>query len=766
MDNSQIDFLAEGGEMGELMRLKDWNQTPLGHPQGWPKSLQTMLGVILHSQFPMFIWWGPELICFYNDAYRPSLGREGKHPSILGQPAKQAWTEIWDIISPLIHQVLHDGKATWSEDQLIPIFRNGHLEDVYWTFSYSRINNDEGKPYGVLVTCVETTEKIINQQRLSESNDLLRFSTEAAQLGTWDYNPQTGKFIANDRLKAWFGLSPDDETELQLAVNAIAEKDRERVATAIAASLDYSIQAPYNIEYTIINPRTNKEIEVLVKGKPFFNEEGIAYRFSGTMEDMTDRNLAKRVREQSEQNLRNLVEQAPVAMCVLKGPTHSVEVANEKMIRLWGKQSAEVMYKPIFEGLPEAKEQGLEELLDNVYLTGQRFTARERPVNLPRESGIETVYQNFVYEPLKANDGNIEGVIAVTVDVTEQVIARIKAEEAGERARLAIDAGNLGTFDYDIKNRTAVISPRFCEIFGACPQSDHLELVNCIYQADRPIREKAIGEAMRTGKLFYEVRIQRKDGSLHWARIEGSVLKDNEGLPYRMLGIALDFTETKELEQEREEYIAIASHELRNPLTSLKLSLELLSTQIKETESAYFLEKSREQVRRLITMTSELLNVSKISAGVLDLNPEIFNLHDTVEECIATVQGGIQRNKYAVSGESNISIKGDKFRIEQVLINLLSNASKYSPKGSAISINIFQEEKFVKVEVRDTGIGIDAEKIPMIFQKFSRVESDKRIEGYGLGLYISQQIIRKHGGTMGVESEKGKGSVFWFRIPY
>ena len=113
--------MADGGEMGSLMRAKDWSKTAVGSPETWPQSLKTMLGVILHSKFPMFIWWGPELICFYNDAYRPSLGNEGKHPGILGVPAAEAWVEIWDIIKPLIDQVLAGGDATWSEDQLIPI---------------------------------------------------------------------------------------------------------------------------------------------------------------------------------------------------------------------------------------------------------------------------------------------------------------------------------------------------------------------------------------------------------------------------------------------------------------------------------------------------------------------------------------------------------------------------------------------------------------------------------------------------------------------
>ena len=131
--------------MGELIRNKDWSKTSLGCPDQWPQSLRTMLNVILHSKFPMFIWWGPELICFYNDAYRPSLGINGKHPSILGMAAKEAWPEIWPVIKPLIDQVLAGGEATWSENQLIPIYRNNRLEDVYWTFSYSPIHGDSGE---------------------------------------------------------------------------------------------------------------------------------------------------------------------------------------------------------------------------------------------------------------------------------------------------------------------------------------------------------------------------------------------------------------------------------------------------------------------------------------------------------------------------------------------------------------------------------------------------------------------------------------------
>lgn len=155
--------------MGALIRGKDWTQTPIGDPEHWPQSLLTTLSIILNSKFPMFLFWGPELTCFYNDAYRPSLGKDGKHPYILGIGGKAAWPEIWDIIKPLIDTVLSGGEANWSEDQLIPIFRNNKIENVYWTFSYSPVMDESGKRAGVFVTCSETTDKVINLRLLEES---------------------------------------------------------------------------------------------------------------------------------------------------------------------------------------------------------------------------------------------------------------------------------------------------------------------------------------------------------------------------------------------------------------------------------------------------------------------------------------------------------------------------------------------------------------------------------------------------------------------
>src|SRR5687767_1007962 len=115
MQNVSQQFFFGGGEMGDIMRSKDWSMTPLGHESHWPQYMLTTLNIMLNSRFPMFVFWGPELVCFYNDAYRPSLGIQGKHPAMVGEPAQKYWQEIWHIIKPLIFQVLESGEPTWSE---------------------------------------------------------------------------------------------------------------------------------------------------------------------------------------------------------------------------------------------------------------------------------------------------------------------------------------------------------------------------------------------------------------------------------------------------------------------------------------------------------------------------------------------------------------------------------------------------------------------------------------------------------------------------
>ncbi len=162
--------LSGGGEMGALMRSIDWSQTPLGPVDSWPQSLRTTLGILLTSRAPIFLWWGPHLIQFYNDAYRPILGTE-KHPAAMGQSGRETWAEIWDIISPMIEDVFAGG-STAVEDGLLVLNRSGYPEEGYFNYAYSPIRGESGAIEGVFCVCAETTAKVVGERRLSTLQDL------------------------------------------------------------------------------------------------------------------------------------------------------------------------------------------------------------------------------------------------------------------------------------------------------------------------------------------------------------------------------------------------------------------------------------------------------------------------------------------------------------------------------------------------------------------------------------------------------------------
>ncbi len=153
------------GEMAELTRDFDWSATPVGPVDTWPDTLLNTVSLMLGNRQPMFLWWGEELTQFYNDAYRPSLGSD-KHPKALGQPGPECWPEIWHVIGPQIEAVMSRGESCWYEDQLVPIYREGVLEDVYWTYSYSPVRDPNGRIRGTLVICSETTRRVTAEHQL------------------------------------------------------------------------------------------------------------------------------------------------------------------------------------------------------------------------------------------------------------------------------------------------------------------------------------------------------------------------------------------------------------------------------------------------------------------------------------------------------------------------------------------------------------------------------------------------------------------------
>jgi len=431
-------FLDGGGEMGKLIRAKDWSTTPLGTPEQWPESLKTMVSVMLDNPFAMYIAWGQNYTQIYNDGYRPILGST-KHPNALGIGTKDTFSEIWHIIGDMFEGVMQ-GNAIGYQDLMLPLNRNGYVEECYFDFAYSPIRMASGKVGGVLVTVIETTDKMKAAAELKEHKNEIDFVIENTQLGTFDYNPLNNKFSCNTRLKEWFGLPADADIELYHAINAVTEPDKTRVIDAISDVLKPNSKRSYDIEYTIENPLSNKQIIVHAKGKAWFNEANQAYRLSGTLENVTERVLSRKKTEESERNLRLLVLQAPVAIAIMRGDDYQVEIANKLALNIWGRTEEQILNKPLFEAMPELETQGIKSFIDEVATTGKRFETIEMPLTFTANDEHITVYINFSFEALFDIAGNINGVMAIGIDVTPQVEARKKVEESEQHMPALVDS--------------------------------------------------------------------------------------------------------------------------------------------------------------------------------------------------------------------------------------------------------------------------------------------------------------------------------------
>lgn len=223
----------------------------------------------------------------------------------------------------------------------------------------------------------------------------------------------------------------------------------------------------------------------------------------------------------------------------------------------------------------------------------------------------------------------------------------------------------------------------------------------------------------------------------------------------------------KEAEQRKDDFISIASHELKTPLTSLKASLQLMD-KMKEQASPPILfrliDQCNRSMARITTLVEDLLNTSRSRESQLHLTKNHFDITELLKNCCSHIRlDGF--HELVLEGDHPLQVFADEHRIDQVIVNLVNNAVKYAPKSKQIFFKIEMLAGKVKVSVRDTGPGIAPEKQSHLFERYYRADESGQYSGLGLGLYISAEIIRRHNGEIGVESTPGCGSTFWFTLP-
>ena len=438
------------------------------------------------------------------------------------------------------------------------------------------------------------------------------------------------------------------------------------------------------------------------------------------------------------------------------------------------------MGKPVLQAVPEIKDQPIEQILKDVYTSGTTFEGKELLIPLARttDGPVENRYFNFIYQARIDHNGSVDGIMVFVFEITDIVNDRIELEKTQDTLKAAVTSAQLGTFDLDIPAGKLKWNDRCRTLFGISHQEevnydDHF--LGGLHPEDRARVVAHIAEvfnkSINNGAYDIEFRtIGVENQRLRWIRALGQAYFDPEDQPVRFVGSALDITEQKLNELRKNDFIGMVSHELKTPLTSLKAYIQVLNNKASKGEDNFekhALAKADLQVKKMGDMINGFLNLSRLESGQMPLFRQQFNLDDLLREIIEDAL--LTANNHEIKFEQcpPVPIFADKEKIGSVLTNLLHNAIKYSPKGKIIMVKCAIIDHSVQVSVSDEGLGIRKEDIPNLFDRYYRVESKNtaHIAGFGIGLYLSAEIIKQHHGKIWVESEIDQGSTFFFSLP-
>jgi PAS domain S-box-containing protein len=387
------------------------------------------------------------------------------------------------------------------------------------------------------------------------------------------------------------------------------------------------------------------------------------------------------------------------------------------------------------------------------------------------------------YIPDRGADGTVRGFFALVQDVTESKRAHQALEDARQRLSLALRAGRSGTFEWDIASNHTSWSEELLELHGFRKgdfSGSHEAWRASIHPDDFEQVLAAFERALAEGEVAVDYRIRRHDtGEVRWLHCRGAVTHDEERHPVRMLGINVDITEQKRAEEalrdvdrRKDEFLAMLAHELRNPLAPIRYVAHMLAHQkLNDAIVRSNVPILLRQVSHLVRLVDDLLDAARIRRGVIEIRKEYLHAESALQRAIEAMQATIGERGQALRFTPTprpLSVRGDAVRLEQVFVNLLSNASRYSPQGGVIHVSAEIVESNAVVSIRDEGSGIDPQVLPHIFDLFLQADQslDRPHGGLGIGLTIVKRIVELHGGRVEARSDGlGHGSEFKVHLP-
>lgn len=817
--------LSGGGKVGSLIRALDWTKTPLGPLRDWPQSLKTTVSICQNSRFPVLIWWGPELVMIYNDAYVELIGT--KHPEALGCPGRTVWPEIWETIGPFLAGVMERGEATWADDLLLMLERNGYAEECYFTFSYSPIRDESGGIGGIFTPVVETTEKVIGERRLRTLRDLAASRSNRSR-DAEDACVKATRVLAGNPYDLPFAavyLVDEHQYTANLGASAFGAKQ----GIGLPASIDLRSDGWLRCQrlmtgHTCVLPvKTMGLLPQPVGAWGAIVEEAIAVPIPGAHSSapigfvlagvsptkrLDDRyrafyaqiaeELGDAIREavmvQREAELLaeaeaerakigELFMQAPAGIMMLQGPNHRIVLVNDRYVRLVGRKGeSDLIGKNLADALPEISEQGFLKIMDDVYRTGTSFDGNEMKVWLERkESGQDAVgYFNFVYQPTRNVAGVVDGILIHAVEVTEQVHARQEVESREEQFRALADSIPQMAWMADANGYLFWYNRRWFEYTGTTIE----EMQGSGWQALHdpkllPGVLERYSHSLASGEPFdMTFPLRGADGKFRNFLTLALPVRDASGKIVRWFGTNTDMEaqrKTEDAMRQSEKLAAVGrlassiAHEINNPLEAVTNLLYLAKSLVVNDEAKAYLESAEIELARTAQIATQTLRfhrqlTSSAPTDVADLLHSIVALYKG-----RLTQLGVELELKARDCPPLVCYAGE---IRQVLANLVGNAMDAMAQGGVLFLRVRactdwrSGSNGVRITVADTGHGMSAQTMKRLYEPFF---TTKEAIGTGLGLWVSAGIVEKHGGTLRARSSMrpGKsGAVFAVYFPY
>lgn len=760
--------IVGGSAMARLIRERDWSGNSLGEIASWPDDLVTMVNQILAAPLPMQLFWGEEFLCLYNDAMKPLLF--DKHPGALGEPARVVWREAWETIGPQMEQVMRTGEAVFFENALVPLVREGTLEDRYWTYSYSPVFDRTGKIVGVLDIAQDTTklwhaEKAEDARRASEQRlaDFTVATNDALYQMSADWKIMS-------QLDGHSFLADTTTADSHWLEKYIHPLDQPVVRAEIERAI--RTKTKFELEHRVLLADGSRGW-TFSRAIPTLNEQGEILYWLGAARDITDRKRDEEEIRHGRTQLLLALEAASLASWYYD-PLRNVVGGDALMGKLFGLE------------IPEGPaEIWLEAVMkEDRARVGKEFSAALE--GAPYDTEYRVCVENKT-RWLRARARIVEEtgagrrMLGICEDITERKMSEKRLRETVERLALAEQVGNMAAWEWDLHSNTFLWDPAGAWVYGRPPaELSQLEAIQAHIHKDdlKHVMENIKPAVSGEGEFNTEFRVCWPDGTNHWLIGKGRPILNEEGKVVRVNGVNIDITErrTAELALRQSEKLAAVgqlastiSHEINNPLESVTNLLYLAKHGSTDPEVTQYLSTAEVELRRVSAITSQTLQFHKQQSA-----PSEVSCTDLFTNALMIFQGRIENAGIQVERRTRAQrlVACFEGEVRQVMNNLIGNAIDAMKQGGRLLVRSAEAtdwrtgRKGLRLTVADTGSGMSKKTLSQLFQAFY---TTKGINGTGLGLWVSHEIVQRHNGRLSVRScdvPARSGTVFHLFLPF